>query len=328
VWRSTELARPQGEPPAEKREADEASSASDDAGIPDEAANPAGIRTDGAPTRAAYRRWSQARYHGHCQSGCQCASSLHRGRRVLTCTGRVAVCSSTLAIVLVVGRPDMACVPVACVWPIPRWCASVGAGTLLEGEHSPFVIELLDPGRRKVPAAASLEAFSAELSGPAGAADAPFAVAGAGDGSGAACGAEDGSRAGGTEADAVAEAAGEGGGWRGAREFGADARGLGSSQRAAERRAAPVACAANNAASRRVTAFRAGLARAVAAMHASWLARRAAAAAAGPPPLCSFLRMCSMARKHMLVSTTCATRHRRPGAVLHWLQREPLPIVP
>ncbi len=66
AWRSTELARPRGEPPAEKREADGGSSASDDAGIPDEAANPAGIRTDGAPTRAACRGRSQARYHVHC----------------------------------------------------------------------------------------------------------------------------------------------------------------------------------------------------------------------------------------------------------------------
>jgi hypothetical protein len=208
-----------------------------------------------------------------------------------------------LTIILVVGRPDMARMPVACVWPLPRWCACAGAGTLLEGEHSPFVIELLDPGRRKVPAAASLEAFSAELSGPADAADAPFAVAGAGDGSGAACSAADGSRAGGTGTDAVVDAAGEGGRWRGAREFGADARGLGSSQRAAEGRAAPVARAANNAASRRVTAFRAGLARAVAAMHASWLARRAAAAAAGAPPLCPLLSNFCMARERMLVST-------------------------
>lgn len=64
-------------------------------------------------------------------------------------------------------------------------------------------------------------------------------------------------------------------------EFGANARGLGSSQRAAEARTAPAARAANNAAARRVRAFRAGLARAVASLHASWLARRAAAAASG-----------------------------------------------
>lgn len=64
-------------------------------------------------------------------------------------------------------------------------------------------------------------------------------------------------------------------------EFGANARGLGSSQACAEHKAAPAAKAANNAAARRVRSFRAGLARAVAALHAAWLARRAAAAAAG-----------------------------------------------
>lgn len=64
-------------------------------------------------------------------------------------------------------------------------------------------------------------------------------------------------------------------------EFGADARGLGSSQARSEHKAAPAAKAANNAAARRVRSFRAGLARAVAALHAAWLARRAAAAAAG-----------------------------------------------
>ena len=67
-------------------------------------------------------------------------------------------------------------------------------------------------------------------------------------------------------------------------KFGANARGLGSSQRAAEAKAAPAARAANNAAARRVRAFRAGLARGVAALHAAWLARRAAAAASGEAP--------------------------------------------
>ncbi|KAK9819572.1 hypothetical protein WJX81_002582 [Elliptochloris bilobata] len=133
-----ELMRHDEDAAANKREGEGESSGSEDAGIPDEAANPAGIRTD-------------------------------------------------------------------------------GAGTLLEGEHSRFVIELLDPGRRKTPAAASLEALGAE--------------------------------------------------------------GLGSSQHAAAAKAAPAARAAKNAAARRVRAFRAGLARAVAALHAAWLARRAAAAA-------------------------------------------------
>ncbi len=48
LWCSDELARALADAPAEKREEESASSGSDDAGIPDEAANPAGIRTDGA----------------------------------------------------------------------------------------------------------------------------------------------------------------------------------------------------------------------------------------------------------------------------------------
>lgn len=46
--RSDELVRASANAEASKHEADGESSGSDDAGIPDEAANPAGIRTDGA----------------------------------------------------------------------------------------------------------------------------------------------------------------------------------------------------------------------------------------------------------------------------------------
>ena len=61
--------------------------------------------------------------------------------------------------------------------------ACAGAGTLLEGEHSRFVIELLDPGRRKTPAAATLEALTADAGDAAGRYGPPVAVGGTGDGS-------------------------------------------------------------------------------------------------------------------------------------------------
>ena len=59
MLRSDELMRHYEDARANKREGDGESSGSEDAGIPDESANPAGIRTDGAPcaTRPA-RCWT------------------------------------------------------------------------------------------------------------------------------------------------------------------------------------------------------------------------------------------------------------------------------
>lgn len=69
--------------------------------------------------------------------------------------------------------------------PICATLASAGAGTLLEGEHSRFVIELLGPGRRKTPAAATLEALGAGAGDAAGQYGPPVAIGGTGDGSNA-----------------------------------------------------------------------------------------------------------------------------------------------
>lgn len=54
MLRSDELMRHYEEARANKREGGGESSGSEDAGIPDEAANPAGIRTDGAHLRRAW----------------------------------------------------------------------------------------------------------------------------------------------------------------------------------------------------------------------------------------------------------------------------------
>lgn len=60
MLRSDELMRHYENARANKHEGDGESSGSEDAGIPDESANPAGIRTDGAPSATCLTRYWMA----------------------------------------------------------------------------------------------------------------------------------------------------------------------------------------------------------------------------------------------------------------------------